>query len=373
MSINKFDARYKNWTLNSEYQLNDERIKTYNTILKEISNKNLLNCEIDIKQRIGMESTMGEVFKISFSKDNDLLQIAAKILPIINDSSFKNNEKEIRFAVEASELVLKNKSVYFPIVYDFKQCSETHFYEENISSTSNKIKSYNLRFGVNTFMLKSLRYQQMRVLLNLNVESDIKEKILKLKKNLLDPNTIVEKLNLNVKLPDKIQSHILFSELACFDLNYYIDFLFQKNELNFKILHYLLLHIFLAIKDMIVELNLLHNDLHLGNILLINDTSSEIGYLPLIHDFGKSRKLKYNELGELEHFDKEHDIFFFLGKLEDKINDLYIDIEDVKNIGITKDFYIFKSSLSEVIDTFYESKKIYPILDIIKYWKNLIF
>jgi hypothetical protein len=78
-------------------------------------------------------------------------------------------------------------------------------------------------------------------------------------------------------------------------------------------------------------------------------------------------------LGELEHFDKEHDIFFFLGKLEDKINDLYIDIEDVKNIGITKDFYIFKSSLSEVIDTFYESKKIYPILDIIKYWKNLSF
>ncbi len=350
----KFDGRNKKWTLDSEYQLQPckkGRLINYEKIKKEWEK----SCHINIDQRIGMESTMGEVFKIY--KNESFL--AAKILPIINDNSFKNNEKEIRFAIEASELVLNNKSIYFPIVYDFELCNETYFHTENNA----KFKSFALRFYD-----KSLRYQQFIFLLNSNIDNNIKEKILNLKnKKLMNPDEIIEKLNLNIKLPDKIQSHLLFSELACFDLNFYLDNFqgekFLSEILTFKNLHYLLLEIFLAIKDMTIKLNLLHNDLHLGNILLINDENSEIGYIPLIHDFGKSRKLKFNELGDIEYYDKQHDLFFFLGKFEEKINDLNI-LEDSK---------ILKNTLSEVIDVFNESKEIFPILDVIKYWKNLDF
>lgn len=361
MNVNKFDGRVKKWTLDSQYNLNSERINIYNLTKNNLENL----CEINIDQRIGMESTMAEVFKVSLSKDINIYS-AGKILPITNDNSYINNEKEIRFAIEASELVINNESLYFPLVYDFILCNETYFYDNN-----KKLKPFSLKFYE-----KSLRYQRFKFLKeykyfsNLEINNEIVDKILKYKRNLVEPDIIVNKINeyysLNVILPDKIQSHILFSELACFDLDYYISFLSQTNNLNLKNLNELLKHIFLAIRDMTLKLDLLHQDLHLGNILLINDKNSKNGYIPLIHDFGKSRKLKYKKSGELEHFDKEHDLFYFLSKFEEKINDLEDTIEE-------KDFKLIKNCLSEIIDIFYDSKEIFPIVDIIKYWENLNF
>jgi len=347
--LENFDGRNKKWTLNSEYSLNGKRIKKYHSMIGKYE----VDCNMNIEQRIGMESTMGEVYKVSLDNKDEKIFLAGKILPITNDNSFINNEKEIRFAIEASELVLNKNSLYFTIVYDFSFCNETYFYTNN----DNKFKPLYLRFYE-----KSLRYQQFQKLLNLNVNDNIKNKILKFKKSLIDPDIIVEKLSLKVQLSNKIQSHILFSELACFDLNYYLDFLNLNNSLILETLYHLLKHIFLAIGDMSIKLNLLHNDLHLGNILLIND--EDYRYIPLIHDFGKSRKFK--NITSPDSFEKEHDLFFFLGKFEEKISDLTFVNEELE--------YVKKwlgKSLSEVIDIFYDSNETFPILDVIKYWESL--
>ena len=84
---------------------------------------------------------------------------------------------------------------------------------------------------------------------------------------------------------------------------------------------------------------------------MVKDDSSEIGYIPVIHDFGKSRKIM-RKGDKVNHFDKEHDLFFFLGKFEEKTR-------------------MFELELEVLIDIFYESKEEYPIIDIVNYWNNL--
>jgi hypothetical protein len=346
-----FDPRNKPWTLDSGYE-NNNRIKDYE-LFKEVkiqksslpgiintkASKSYNFCDINISQRIGMESTMSEVYKINLNN-----QFAAvKILPILNDKSMSNNEKEIRFALEASELILSGESKYFPIVYDFMFCEETHFYKgENLKGDSFSLRFYD----------KSLRYQKFQALYRAG-ENAIDE-IVSYKRKFLEPEKIKEILQLNVSLPNKVQSHLLISELAPFDLDYYFNEILSSklclSEYRFKIYH-LLKYVFLAIQDLQIKLNLLHNDLHLGNILMVKDDSSEIGYIPVIHDFGKSRKIT-RKGDKINHFDKEHDLFFFLGKFEEKTR-------------------MFELELEVLIDVFNESKEMYPIINVVDYWNNL--
>jgi predicted unusual protein kinase regulating ubiquinone biosynthesis (AarF/ABC1/UbiB family) len=46
-----------------------------------------------------------------------------------------------------------------------------------------------------------------------------------------------------------------------------------------------------------LKLNLVHLDLHLGNIVLIKNDGE---YLPLIHDFGKSRKIDFSKSEKID-------------------------------------------------------------------------
>jgi hypothetical protein len=349
------------WTLNSEYDNIDiisnngenNRFEIYERFTKQWKP----NCEIDIKSRIGMESTMGEVFKVS---PFDNIFTAFKILPILSDASISNNEKEIRIACKASELVLSGKSQYFPLVYDFVFCENTRFYGVD----SNQLK-FHLRFYD-----KSLRYQQFQQLINFNQNLVYKEKIILYKRKLLEPGKIIELLNLNLKLSNNVQSHILISELACFDLNYYLD----NYEINNLKLYELIKHIFIAIHDMMIHLRILHNDLHLGNIIMIK--SLDGNFIPLIHDFGKSRSLFLNNLNELKEdlinplYDKEHDLFYFIGKLIEKLKDL----ENLENPNKFKNKYnrsIIYKALEEAIDVFNESKQKYSVIDVVKYWESI--
>jgi len=374
-----FDGRVKKWTLDSEHSSNiHNRFEIYKSI-KDLYISKFLDCKINIENRIGMESTMGEVFKTNINSiisdknyyDKSLHFLAAKILPIIRDESYENNEKEIRFAVEASELVLRGESVYFPLVYGFSLCKETYFY----GVAPNEIK-FHLRFYE-----KSLRYQKFKFLMD-SIESKdfLLNKIVKYKKNFLEPEKVNEILKLNLILPDKVQSHILFSELASFDLNYYLDFPNLNSEIEIlkspKSLYFLLKDVFIAISDLQIKLNILHNDLHLGNILLICDEDSEYEYKILIHDFGKSRRLRFN--GEnLDHYDKEHDLFFFISKFEEKLREsefskLEFRKSKIREFSKSEDnFSIFFKSFDIIADVLYSSKKKYPILDVIEYWESI--
>lgn len=91
-----FDGRNKKWSLDSEYQIKNKRIDNYELyeIQKDKWEFGKSLSFINVNQRIGMESTMGEVYKVSLNEYNDFF-IAAKILPIINSGSYINNEKEL--------------------------------------------------------------------------------------------------------------------------------------------------------------------------------------------------------------------------------------------------------------------------------------
>ncbi len=333
-----FDGRYKDWTLNSGCK-NKDRIgifKEYIKYSKYIDNNLIKSCNVDISKRIGMESTMAEVYKVNI-KEN--FSVAVKILPIINIESYTNNEKEFRFAIRASDLVLSSQSKYFPIVYDQLSCKETYFYGSN---------KPNLKFYE-----KSLRYQQFQDLLDAQIEQKVIDKILSYKKKFLDAEQVINILQknkdfVNIDLSTKVASHLLVSEIACFDLDYYLD----NNILTDTQFYYLLKDIFLAINDMYVKLNILHNDLHLGNILLIKENSR---YIPLIHDFGKSKEITINKnMKDIMN----NDLFYFISKFEEKIKNK----ENNNKILI---------SLDEVVNVALESENDFPIIDIVKYWNNV--
>jgi len=343
-----FDAQNKNWTLESgaeslENLIGSSRLEIY----QQIQSSDYEKCDIDIDKRIGMESTMAEVYKVSINKDKNLF-MAAKILPITSNESYNNNKREFEFAIEASNLVLRGESPYFLLVYDIAFCKETHFH--GVKNTSIK------------FHEKSLRYQQFQQLLDFVKDEKIKLKIVECKQKFMNPDYVTDLLKLqNVKLSNKIASHILFSELASFDLGYYLD----HHILKKKDLYHLLKHIFLAIQDMQLKMNLVHLDLHLGNIVLIKNDGK---YLPLIHDFGKSRKIDFSKsekIDLLRNYDLQHDLFYFIGKFGERIREVYED-------SLTEISSILKY-LDDIADVYYESKKEYPIVSVVEFWNSLKF
>jgi hypothetical protein len=256
-------------------------------------------CKLEVKSRIGSESTMAQVFKV----ETDKIEIAAKILPITNNSSVKNNENEILLAIEASELVKVRKSKYFLRVYGFAFCKETYFYEDK-------------------YYEKSRRFQEYEYLLTLTNDSNIIEKIKDYKKRFIDADITAKKIfpDLDIKFSGKVQSHILFSELAYCDLKYYIE----TYEPSVKDIKIIVKNIFKAIRDMHMKLHIVHNDLHLGNILI----KSLDNPIPLIHDFGKSYKSEF-----ISEYDRKDDLLHFLNKLTmynfvDELIEFVIDCED---------------------------------------------
>jgi hypothetical protein len=201
---------------------------------------------LKISQRIGSASKSAEVYlgNLSNIKEN----LALKVLPIINKNSYEKNENEIRAAVAASTLALERSSIYFPIVYSLNNqdclCNDIIFYNDEFNS-------------------KSREYQ----------------------KN------------------DIYGSHILLSELAKEDLYTYLHK--NKDDVDWEDL---LKHCFKAIDDLHYKLNIVHNDLHLKNFLVISG-------IPLIHDFGNAEFVNEDEI-RLYGYDKLDKNFFIENLLE---------------------------------------------------------
>ncbi len=348
-----FNAQNKNWTLESGAESLENSNSPRLEIYQQIKSSDYEKCDIDIDKRIGMESTMAEVYKVSINKDKNLF-MAAKILPITSNESYINNKREFEFAIEASNLVLSGESRDFLLVYDIAFCEETHFHG---------VKNISIKFHE-----KSLRYQQFQQLLDSVKDEKIKLKIVEYKRKFISPDYVRDLLGLeNVKLSNKIASHILFSELASFDLGYYLD----HHILKKKDLYHLLKHIFLGIQDMQLKLNLVHLDLHLGNIVLIKNDGK---YLPLIHDFGKSIKIDFSKsekidfgksrkIDLLRNYDLQHDLFYFIGKFGERIREVYEDsLSEISSI---------LKYLDDIADVYYESKKEYPIVSVVEFWNSL--
>ena len=244
-----------------ENQTFETRKEKYDRIIDYIDN--IEPCDfvknLKVLQRIGSQSKSAEVFLIEYdSRCNASIElnnsrcntsIALKVLPIINSNSYDKNENELRIALSASNLVLERSSIYFPLVYTFDECFDTIFYNDEYNT-------------------KSKIYQKK----------------------------------------DKYKSHILMSELANEDLYTYL----YKNHSTLSNDDWIELinHCLKAISDLHNKLNVIHNDLHLKNFLVIK---YENHIIPLIHDFGSSEFVNYDEI-KLYNYDKL-DIEFFLNNL----------------------------------------------------------
>jgi serine/threonine protein kinase len=156
------------------------------------------------------------------------------------------------------------------------------------------------------------------------------------KKKFIDPESTREKLCPDVEPINKFDAVILCSELAESDLLYYLN----NNKLDEREYCRLLKHIFRAIQELHVKHGIVHGDLHLGNILINKK-------LPIIHDFGKSYRSNF-----VKHFDRQHDIQYFLGQL--------LDRDDVP--------YEVRYKLDPISDIIDNCEGKFPIIDVVKYW-----
>jgi hypothetical protein len=300
------DGRDKEWTQSSTCYSN--RLK--NSIL------NIPN--IEIIKRIGSPSTMAEVYHTKINN----LDVACKLLPINSSASIKQIENEFIIA----SLVGKGDEIYFPYVYDKFYINDTYFYNQKcpfIQTDTSK-----------DFNSSSKWYQYYDYLIT-NAPHEMIDTIILYKQKYIEPDITRDRLCPDIIIPTNIRSGVLLSEILEYDLSYYLN----TNTLSQKEWIELLTHIFKAIEIMHTKYNILHNDLHLGNIL-INDK------IPIIHDFGKSRISKFDN-----HYDKQHDVVYFLGQLLDR-EDIPTKIRDL---------------LDPMPDIINNSNNQYPIIDIVKY------
>lgn len=142
---------------------------------------------------------------------------------------------------------------------------------------------------------------------------------------------------------ETILSNLLFSELAYSDLKNYMN-----RNISYEILNEIVYQVFKGIRDLQMLCRVVHNDLHLGNVLLSKNVFCTQDVHILIHDFGRSLKVK----GDMSNIQKKTDIYTFLREIR----------KNISNIGIIEKI----QSTIEILD---DSTNEFPILDVIDFWK----
>ena len=269
------------------------------------SSQNLIfkDGNINVIERIGSESSEGEVYRIQIEGQ----EYAGKIMPINSAYSIEKNENEISIAKELSGLK------YFPIVYTSIFCSNTKYNE----------KSLFLEDSYKYFLFEKLCEEKTKVC-KTRMKHKYKDMSIQKLRNLFD-------ISVN------ISSHILISEIAFSDLR-------QFRSGNEKIWRFIILNVLKGIKYLNEEKNILHGDLHCGNVLIKVNDKNEIQTL-LIHDFGKSKRCSFENMQDR------------ITDTEKFLYDLTLHFDVPKNI---------KDKIEEIlkyISTLYHSKISYPIMD----------
>jgi hypothetical protein len=271
-TIKNVDLQVDTWRLIAGVRTKGERKITIpklpdNCICNSSWNTKLEGCpDIIIESRIGSDSMAAEVYKLDIKGE----LVAGKIMPITNFKSQEENKNEIKLAISASNLVVKGLSNFFPIVYGSSRCNDT------IYSDDSKYIESSMEYG-----LKSLISEL--------VPSKKRFMALTRTKTLEETVEFTKSNHPDVKIPEKIpiKSDVLLSELAWGDLGSFVEY--TRGEMSINMWDILIGQIWLAIWDLHRLLNINHNDLHQGNILIMMTSSGVI--TPLIHDFGKSSEV----------------------------------------------------------------------------------
>ena len=287
-NIDTFDSRVKSWKKISN-NIITSRTKNFNLFLHANINDSIIctpnkDSNIKVKKRIGSDSFFAFVYKITlnvFIKDKKVkVSAAAKIIPNIGTNNEIDNE--INIAQILSKTVYEEKSRYFPILYRVVRCENTIYPFENLYNKPN-IQNYIL----NKFLDESSKKQLIKTIHEKDIKNDIDI-----------ANLLIKKIK-EQKIIVTIPSVILIYELAWGDLRSYIN-ITNKLTVNIPILTDIKL--IEIIKDVIKAIitmqkhNIIHNDLHTGNILILAKKSKNnpLKIIPLVHDFGKSEVIVYN-------------------------------------------------------------------------------
>lgn len=225
--------------------------------------------------RIGSDSVDAEVYRINFSG----IDSALKLMPLLDFNSESKNLNEINIATKCSKLVHDSISPYFPLVYASGFCDNVTFFGQG-------------KFNQNAKDFSTILHLQ-------KMYPDLAVRISRLFKCNTSVNDIIAKYNLPIN-PANINgfdishvgnAHYLCSELANEDLLHW-----TQRPQSIPEWKRILKQGIEAIHDLSIHLNMCHNDLHLGNFLVLD------GNL-LMHDFGHSEPLTtQNQLNDLIKF-----------------------------------------------------------------------
>lgn len=265
----------------------------------------------DIIKRIGTESTDGEIYLVQL-KGTDNYAVF-KIIPYKNQHTEATWLNELAIAEICSNMVKQGECMFFPITYTNYRCNNLIF-----PSTS---LLYKVSFR---YEILEYAFQSLEAILDTDDDlRDAKEMIYSLRNRIeyepdfINIKTIIlenikaflkkRNINADIQIDVKIKGFVIVNELGQMDLSQYISY---KKGIREKIIDeewfQLINHILNGIKWLQIK-NILHDDLHMGNVLLLNKTD---GNTWLIHDFGKSKILT-----EWTLENKKKDILCFIDAL----------------------------------------------------------
>lgn len=230
--------------------------------------------DIQIIERIGSSSQDAEVYKIKINN----IEVAAKIIPVTSDKELIQYQNELRIANICSNSVKNNEISSFPIVYLKGICNNTII--QNDSKFFNETQNYGKLNFIKDNIKDSIKDKRKRLFFNKIIQTtpDMNELL----------NIVNKDFKVNLKYPDifPITSFVLFSELMWGDfksfLYKYKDMLEENQIIDF------IKQIFISIDFMHNKLNIIHGDLHLGNILMYKNKNE---WFTALHDFGGSQEI----------------------------------------------------------------------------------
>ena len=265
MNISTGDFNYSEWVTSANCLSKNRRLNfqlescnVYDEVA--LGNTNEL-------RRLGSDSIDAEVFLVRISG----VDMACKVLPVVNNKSHSKNQEEIGIAMYLSNKVRAKKSQFFPLVFFNDVCEDTMFH------LTSKFRTPSEKAAVVEYVLSEISNSSQKKRFNqlcksMDVIDDIK--FCAADKGIIVPDHV------------PVPSYIMCSELAWGDVGEYLKG--YGSSLHIEIWQSLLLKMFCAIRDL-HNFKVIHNDLHLGNFLVL---ISEEGLLtPLIHDFGHSQRV----------------------------------------------------------------------------------
>lgn len=227
--------------------------------------------QIKFKSRIGSDSQEGEVYLLEYEANGKTNKMVGKIMPISEKKQETLNKNEITIATKVSDLVIEGKSIFFPIVYGWGLCNETVFSTEKFKRLC---EEYALKQDIFS-KLEGKNYARFIVETR--------------NKNMNELISYARDKGITENFTARQMSNVLLSELAWGDLKQYIEQ--EKDNITIAMYDNIINQVLTGISHFQKYLNAVHNDLHLGNVLLLfNKDSKRQQYLTcLIHDFGKSK------------------------------------------------------------------------------------